>query len=107
VSRFHQNVQPQSLDTEQAVIAACLLRPEIIRQVQPVLSSQHFYIKAHALIFEALCAVGRNADVVSVSDWLVYQTSTAGDDFPVIRCNHNCRMASHTGNETWTRLHSL
>lgn len=62
---------PQSLDSEQALIAACLIRPEIIPGIMAVLQPDDFYKIAHQHIVSALFELKQNSDIVLVWTWLV------------------------------------
>ena len=67
---------PRDIEAEQALLSSCLQRPEIAAQVQGVLNPADFYLDAHAHIFEAVCALGKEADVVTVADRLKAQGHT-------------------------------
>jgi replicative DNA helicase len=61
---------PSSIESEQALLCACFLRPEIIPQVKAQVRTGDFYREAHALIFEALCTLMERAEPASVAEWL-------------------------------------
>ena len=45
---------PHSVEAEQAVIAACMIRSDIIPQVLNVISPADFYLEKHSLILQAM-----------------------------------------------------
>jgi len=62
---------PQSIDSERALIAACLIRPEIIPGVMNALQPSDFYKIEHQHIIKALFELKQNSDIVLVWQWLV------------------------------------
>lgn len=66
-------VPPQSIESEQAVLGALMLRPAAIHEINDVLHTQMFYIKKHSLIFETIQELSSKSepiDVLSVSNKL-------------------------------------
>lgn len=61
---------PCSLESEQALLGACFLRPWIISQVRAMLQPDSFYREAHGIVFEAICDLGKSAEPASVGEWL-------------------------------------
>ena len=68
------NVQPNSLDAEQAVLGSMLSDKDSVNKAfEKKLSSEHFYKKSHALIFAAMEILDKKnepIDTVSVVDIL-------------------------------------
>ena len=66
-------VNPNALDSEAAVLSACLLSPDSYDRVQAILEPRHFYADANRRVYEAIVDLngsGRPVDVVSVANWL-------------------------------------
>lgn len=63
-------VLPHSVESEQALLSACFLRPEIIRQVGEIIYHSDFYLEAHGLIFEAVLQLGRQTEPSTVLEHL-------------------------------------
>jgi replicative DNA helicase len=64
---------PQSLDSEQAVIGGLLVSGEAITRVIDLLEPEHFYRKAHAVIYAAMLDLfdkNEPIDIVTVSQYL-------------------------------------
>lgn len=61
---------PCSPESEQAILGACLLRPEILPGVRQIIQSSDFYREAHAKIFEAVCDLQARTDPSTVCEWL-------------------------------------
>jgi len=65
-----EKIPPQSVESEYALIAACLIRPEIIPGVMFALQPDDFYKIAHQHIFRALFELKQSSDIVLVWQWL-------------------------------------
>jgi replicative DNA helicase len=66
-------VPPHDLDAELAVLAALLLDPTTLDQVQELLKPEHFYAPAHGRIYEACLALAQQGtafDLTTVGSWL-------------------------------------
>lgn len=63
-------VPPQNIQAEQWVLMACIVREEIIPQVQKILKQDDFYREAHSVIFEAVCEIKKGVDLVTVAQKL-------------------------------------
>ncbi|MCS6898584.1 MAG: replicative DNA helicase [Myxococcales bacterium] len=66
-------VPPHDLDAELAVLAALLLDPTTLDQVQELLKPEHFYAPAHSRIYEACLALAQEGtafDLTTVGSWL-------------------------------------
>lgn len=64
---------PSSIPTEEAILGACLLDPRAVDRVSGCLTKEMFYVKAHALIWEAILATRSafgSVDFISVLDRL-------------------------------------
>src|SRR5579883_2502648 len=64
---------PQSLDSEQAVIGGLLVSGEAITRVIDLLEPEHFYRKAHQVIYAAILDLfdkNEPIDIVTVSQYL-------------------------------------
>lgn len=57
---------PCNPESEAALLGACFLRPEIIRQVQEILEPADFYGEAHTLLFSVMCKLGKQVDASTV-----------------------------------------
>lgn len=67
------NVPPQSIESEQSLIGALLLRPQTLDDVLDVITPNDFYSNNHRLIYQAILRLeesNENIDVVTVSDAL-------------------------------------
>jgi len=63
-------VLPHDLQAEQAIIAACLLDPNIISGVQTIIAPGDLYNTVHATLLDGLFALGESADYVTLGAWL-------------------------------------
>ncbi len=66
-------VPPQSIESEQAVLGALMLRPAAIHEITDLIRAEMFYLKKHGLLFETIMELstkGEPIDVVSVSNKL-------------------------------------
>jgi len=73
--KIDENLIPQNIEAEQAVLGAILVNPETLAKVSDILLPLSFYKPAHRYIFEAMLQLFNNNDVidiVSVSDVLNY-----------------------------------
>lgn len=73
--KIDENLIPQNIEAEQAVLGAILVNPETLAKVSDTLLPVSFYKPAHRYIFEAMLQLFNNNDVidiVSVSDVLNY-----------------------------------
>lgn len=61
---------PCSPESEQALLGACFLRPDIISQVRALIKPDDFYRDRHRIIYEALCDLGKSTEPTSVAEWL-------------------------------------
>jgi hypothetical protein len=64
---------PHNLEAERAVLGACLIRQEAIREVAGMLEADDFYRTHHATIWRAIRSVddaGRTVDLVTIRDEL-------------------------------------
>lgn len=64
---------PYSAEAEKAVLGSILLYPESQSQIEEILDPSHFFLEAHAKIYEAILSVsakGENPDIVTVADSL-------------------------------------
>jgi len=73
---------PQDIPAEQVVLCSCLRDPNVITRAQGIIGPADFYREEHGHIFEALCALGRDSDVVTVSAWL-HEHGYTGDHYSV------------------------
>ena len=70
-----ENLIPQNLEAEEAVLGAILVNPETLAKVSDSLTSASFYKPAHRYIYDAMLQLfnnNDNIDIVSVSDVLSY-----------------------------------
>lgn len=61
---------PASMEAEQAVLGAILVRPEVLDDVSPIIEPDDFYREAHALIYRVMIWLQNNneaVDLVTVS----------------------------------------
>ncbi len=68
-----QNVLPNNIEAEQAVIAALILEPEKWDEVSDSLNEDHFYKSSHRKIFAALRDLslrGETADIITLTEHL-------------------------------------
>ncbi len=68
-----QRIPPHSLDAEQAVLGAVLLRSESINDIQDVLRPEDFYMESHGHIYASFVELAKNAqpiDLITVKDAL-------------------------------------
>ena len=73
--KIDENLIPQNIEAEQAVLGAILVNPETLAKISDTLLPASFYKPAHRHIFEAMLQLFNNNDVidiVSVSDVLNY-----------------------------------
>lgn len=73
--KIDENLIPQNIDAEEAVLGAILVNPETLSKVSDTLSASSFYKPAHRHIYEAMIQLfnnNDNIDIVSVSDVLSY-----------------------------------
>lgn len=61
---------PHSAEAEEAVLGSLLIDPLSIGRVRAGLGPSDFYIVRNGWVFEAICAAGENADVLTVADEL-------------------------------------
>src|SRR6516225_3196863 len=64
---------PQSLDSEQAVIGGLLVSGDAITRVIDILEPDHFYRKAHQIVYAAMLDLfdkNEPIDIVTVSQYL-------------------------------------
>lgn len=67
------NVQPQSLESEQAVLGSMLISKEAVDVAISILSPEHFYKDSHSKIFSAMTTLSNaneNVDTITVVDSL-------------------------------------
>ncbi|MBQ8458552.1 replicative DNA helicase [bacterium] len=70
-----ENLIPQNIEAEEAVLGAILVNPETLSKVSDTLKASNFYKPAHRHIYEAMLQLfnnNDNIDIVSVSDVLSY-----------------------------------
>ncbi len=73
--KVDENLIPQNIDAEEALLGAILINPACLTRVSDSLSAQSFYKPSHRNIYEAMMQLfntGDNIDIVSVSDVLSY-----------------------------------
>ncbi len=71
----NENLIPQNIEAEEAILGAVLVNPETLSKVSDVILPASFYKPAHRYIYEAMIQLfnsGDNIDIVSVSDVLSY-----------------------------------
>ncbi|MEO0073648.1 MAG: DnaB-like helicase N-terminal domain-containing protein, partial [candidate division WOR-3 bacterium] len=64
---------PQAVEAEAAVLGAALLDPDAIPRIIQYLRPEHFYVRSHAKVYEAILHLfeqNRPCDVVTVTDEL-------------------------------------
>ena len=64
---------PQAIDAEQAIIGTCLVNPEAIIEIIPVLTPDMFYLESNKQLFSALVEVAKKtgkSDIITVCDYL-------------------------------------
>ncbi len=64
---------PASPESEQAVLGACLVRPQALPEIMEIIQPDDFYKAAHGAIYQAMCAIeesGEPVDLVTVSQHL-------------------------------------
>lgn len=64
---------PQAIEAEQAIIGTCLVNPEAIIEIIPVLTPEMFYLESNKQLFAALIEVTKRtgkSDLISVCDYL-------------------------------------
>lgn len=73
--KVDENLIPQNIEAEEAVLGAILVNPETLAKVSDTLNPKSFYKPAHRAIYEAMLQLfnnNDNIDIVSVSDVLSY-----------------------------------
>jgi replicative DNA helicase len=76
-----ERLPPQSIEAEQAILGALLVNPEIIGKVCDILQPDHFYRKAHQIIFAGVLDLFEKSepiDIVTVSQYLKDQGKLDG-----------------------------
>lgn len=74
VARLVGKKQPESVEAEKAVLAAILLHDENAALVSDIVRPEDFYIPAHRIIYESICALvnaHKRVDFVTLQDELV------------------------------------
>ena len=66
----HLRTLPQDIEAEQAIIAACLINPDIISKVAGMLSPSDMYREAHENILTAIITMKRDLTVLTLRDQL-------------------------------------
>jgi len=61
---------PHSAEAEEAVLGSLLVDPESVGRVRAGLAPSDFFIVKNGWVFEAICAAGLSADVLTVADEL-------------------------------------
>lgn len=73
--KVDENLIPQNVEAEEAVLGAILVNPETLAKVSDTLKPASFYKPAHRQIYEAMLQLfnnNDNIDIVTVSDVLSY-----------------------------------
>ncbi len=73
--KINENLIPQNIEAEEAILGAILVNPSCLAKVSDVLTPANFYKPAHRNIYEAMMELfnnNDNIDIVSVSDVLSY-----------------------------------
>lgn len=73
--KVDENLIPQNIEAEEAVLGAILVNPETLAKVSDTLTVSSFYKPAHRDIYEAMLQLfnnNDNIDIVTVSDVLSY-----------------------------------
>lgn len=73
--KVDENLIPQNVEAEEAVLGAILVNPETLAKVSDSLTPNSFYKPAHRAIYEAMLQLfnnNDNIDIVTVSDVLSY-----------------------------------
>lgn len=73
--KVDENLIPQNIEAEEAVLGAILVNPETLSKVSDTLKPASFYKPAHRQIYEAMLQLfnnNDNIDIVTVSDVLSY-----------------------------------
>ena len=73
--KVDENLIPQNIEAEEAVLGAILVNPETLAKVSDTLKPASFYKPAHRQIYEAMLQLfnnNDNIDIVTVSDVLSY-----------------------------------
>jgi replicative DNA helicase len=60
------HLPPQDLDSEKAVLASIMLRPEALYEVEDLLNSDVFYADKHKIIYNAMIELHQNGDPIDV-----------------------------------------
>lgn len=59
---------PQNIDAEKSVLAACMLKADVVEELAPKLSKEDFYRPAHKIIYDAIIDLyKRHIDVDQIS----------------------------------------
>ena len=53
VEVLSENVEPQNIEAEQALLGALLVNNDVYDKVQSIIRSEHFYDPVHSRIYEA------------------------------------------------------
>ena len=94
------NKPPQALDVEEAVLGAMLVEPAIIDEAMEELSSDCFYDKRHALIFDAMSSLVSEhtaIDILTVSNRLKARgdLETVGGTVTLANLSQKVAAAAH------------
>jgi replicative DNA helicase len=68
-----ENLPPQDIEAEQAVLSAILLKPEVLVEVVPLVGIEDFSSTGHRAIYSAILELDENnttIDVLTVKGWL-------------------------------------
>lgn len=68
-----ERLPPQSIEAEQAILGALLVNPETISKVVDVIEPDHFYRKAHQVIYASIVDLFQDSepiDIITVSQFL-------------------------------------
>ena len=70
------NLPPQNIEAEEAILGGIMLDPQAITRVSEVLVPEAFYISAHQDIYTSTLRLhnqGKPTDLLSVTSWLTDQ----------------------------------
>jgi replicative DNA helicase len=70
---MNEQLPPQNIEAEEALIGGILLDPQAIEQIVSVLVAEAFYVKAHQDIYRAMLVLhnqGKPTDLMAVTVWL-------------------------------------
>lgn len=73
VEGIENQIPPQNIEAEEAILGGILLDPEAMNRVVDILESESFYISAHQNIYQACCRLynqNQPIDLLSVTAWL-------------------------------------